>query len=73
VPRSHHRGAALKQSFGGLPLRSLAPSRPVALEAIVARLLAKRAEERYQSASDVAEALGAVNTKPSGWRRLFRS
>ena len=56
-----------------LPLRSLAPSRPVALEAIVARLLAKRAEERYQSASDVAEALGAVNTKPSGWRRLFRS
>jgi serine/threonine protein kinase len=56
-----------------VPLRTLAPARPAALEAIVTRLLAKRAEERYQSASELAQALKAVNSKTAGWRRLFRA
>jgi serine/threonine protein kinase len=55
------------------PIRTLAPTRPAALEAIVTRLLAKRTEERFQSAAALAQALTAVNSKPAGWRRLFRS
>jgi serine/threonine protein kinase len=56
-----------------VPLRTLAPGRPPALETIVNRLLAKRAEERYQSAGALAAALAGANSKPAGWRRLFRS
>jgi hypothetical protein len=38
-------------------LTTLAPDRPVALETIVNRLTAKRADERYQSASELRDAL----------------
>ncbi len=55
------------------PLRTLAPLQSPALETIVTRLLAKRAEERYQSAGELAQALQTANSKPAGWRRLFRS
>ena len=43
-----------------VPLTQLAPQRPVQLERIVSRLLAKRAEERYPSAADVRRDLAAV-------------
>jgi hypothetical protein len=37
----------------------------------VSRLLAKRAEDRFQSASEVHDALAAVKEPPRVWRRLF--
>ena len=43
-----------------VPLTELAPQRPVQLERIVSRLLAKRAEERYPSAADVRRDLAAA-------------
>lgn len=55
-----------------VPLTRLAPDRPVHLERVVARLLAKRAEERYQSAKGLADALAAVEKPPPFWRRLSR-
>ena len=54
-----------------VPLRTLAPTRPAALEAIVTRLVAKRADERFQSAADLARALTTVTQTRSLWRRLF--
>jgi serine/threonine protein kinase len=54
------------------PLTALAPERPARLERIVSRLLAKRAEDRYQSARELAQALAAAEKAP-GWRRLFGS
>jgi eukaryotic-like serine/threonine-protein kinase len=45
------------------PLTKLSPQRPNALERIVNRLLAKRADERYQSAKDLREALARVRRK----------
>lgn len=53
-----------------VPLTALAPDRPVALQTIVHRLLAKPADGRYQSAAAVAEALRGVS--PTGWRGRFR-
>ncbi len=56
-----------------VPLRTLAPERPVALERIVSRLTAKRADERYQSASELREALVAAGNRPGAglFGRLF--
>jgi serine/threonine protein kinase len=57
-----------------VPMRVLSPQRPVALEAIVSRLLAKRADERFQSADELKNALARLD--PAGrplWRRIFKS
>jgi eukaryotic-like serine/threonine-protein kinase len=54
-----------------VPLTSLSPDRPKGLEAIVTKLLAKRAVDRYQSARNLQEALEAIAPRPRGWRRLF--
>ena len=53
-----------------VPVRSLNPNRPAALDAIVQRLLAKGADERYQSATELLEALKKL-TEKIPWRRLF--
>jgi len=42
------------------PIRALAPHVPEGFERILVRLLAKPREERYESASEVAEALGRL-------------
>ena len=55
------------------PLTTLAPHRPVSLERVVTRLLAKRVDERFESAADLRTALGAVAQSAGRplWRRLF--
>ncbi len=55
-----------------LPLRTHSPDRPIRLEHIVTRLLAKAAESRYQSASELCKDLGALTTPKSMWARLLR-
>jgi len=61
------------------PLTKLSPQRPVALERIVLRLLAKRADERYQSAADLRRDFSSLkNSGRAGllgraWSHLFRS
>ena len=40
-----------------MPIRSLNPEVPAWLEAIVMKLMAKKPEERFQSAGEVAELL----------------
>jgi serine/threonine protein kinase len=52
-----------------IPLTKLSPRRPIQLERIVNRLLAKRAEDRYQSAEELRVTLAAV--RPGIWQRLF--
>jgi serine/threonine protein kinase len=52
------------------PIRTLSPDRPAGLEAITQKLLAKGAEERYQSATDLGDALTALTRKRT-WQRLF--
>ncbi|HWN87006.1 MAG TPA: protein kinase, partial [Vicinamibacterales bacterium] len=47
------------------PLTTLAPDRPLALEHVVVRLLAKRAADRYQSAEHLSEALARIEVPPS--------
>ena len=54
-----------------VPLTQLAPDRPIPLERIVRRLLAKRADDRYQSAPALRDALTAVGRRRL-WQRLFR-
>ncbi len=54
-----------------VPLRTLAPDRPATLEAITQRLLAKGADERYQSAAELGDALRGLTRKKT-WQRLFR-
>jgi len=54
-----------------IPLTQLAPDRPASLERIVTRLLAKRAEERYESARALADVLAGVERPRRLWRRLF--
>ena len=55
------------------PLTNLAPGHPMALERIVMRLTAKRADERYQSASELRVALARVRDGqgPALLARLF--
>jgi eukaryotic-like serine/threonine-protein kinase len=55
------------------PLREFAPRRSAALAGIVTQLLAKRADERYQSAADLHAALEAVNGPQGFFRRLLGS
>jgi serine/threonine protein kinase len=50
------------------PVRGRNPAVPEALEAIIDRLLAKRPEERFQSAAEVAEALSALLAPPQASR-----
>ena len=52
------------------PIRTLSPDRPAGLEAIAQKLLAKGADERYQSAAELGDALKALTRKKS-WQRLF--
>ena len=54
-----------------IPLTTLSPDRPPQLERIVNRLLAKSAEDRYQSAEALRAALAAVRQPPGLWQRLF--
>jgi serine/threonine protein kinase len=55
-----------------VPLTTLSPDRPVALERIVNRLLAKRAHDRYQSAAELVAALDSLAKPSRVWDRLFR-
>ena len=52
-------------------LRTLSPDRPAALESIVDRLLAKRAEDRYQSAAELRDALMKHAKPRRGWKWLL--
>jgi serine/threonine-protein kinase len=54
-----------------MPLRKLSPDRPLQLERIVNRLMAKKAEDRYQSAEELRGALASVPQRPRFWQRLF--
>jgi serine/threonine-protein kinase len=58
-----------------VPLTTLAPQHPKALETIVTRLLAKNASDRYRSAREVSAALSSVVALPFAQRlrNLFRS
>lgn len=56
-----------------VPLTTLSPSRPKALEQIATRLLAKRAGDRFASAADLSAALSGITRDRSGFLgRLFR-
>jgi len=57
-----------------VPLTKLANGRPIELERIVNRLLAKRPDDRYQSAADLERDLRVLHTRsePSALRRLVR-
>jgi serine/threonine protein kinase len=52
-------------------LTTLAPDRPKALEAMVHKLLAKRASDRLQSAREVGELLEKLGGTRRGWSRLL--
>jgi serine/threonine protein kinase len=54
-----------------IPLTKLAPDRPLQLERIVNQLIAKPAENRYQSAEALRAALAAVRHPPTLWQRVF--
>jgi len=54
------------------PMLALSPRRPAAMVRVVERLLAKRPEDRYQSASDLITALSTIGTSPRPWSRVFR-
>jgi serine/threonine protein kinase len=52
------------------PLTTLSPGQPARLERIVKRLLAKRADDRYQSAAELRKELSTVESGGSGgWGR----
>jgi len=56
-----------------VPLTTLAPQHPKALETVVHRLLAKRARDRYPTATELSGALTSLETTLStGWGRLRR-
>jgi serine/threonine protein kinase len=55
-----------------VPLTSHSPDRPLELERIVTRLLAKVPERRYQSAVELRDALAAVRKPAPPWQRLLR-
>jgi serine/threonine-protein kinase len=54
-----------------VPLTHLSPERPLQLERVVNQLVAKRAEDRYQSAEALHAALVAVRPPRRFWQRLF--
>ena len=53
-----------------IPLTQLSSDRPVQLERVVTRLLAKSAEARYQTAAGLGEALALVGRSTAWWRRF---
>jgi len=54
-----------------VPLTTLSPERPKALEQIVTRLMHKRAGDRFATAEELSAALRSVVSSKSGlWRRL---
>jgi len=59
-----------------VPLTTLSATRPTRLQQIVARLLAKHADDRYESASELRAALeNLIDDRPGRrlWRRLFKN
>ena len=52
------------------PIRTLSPDRPAGLEEITQKLLAKGADERYQSAGELSDALKAL-TRKKAWQRFL--
>jgi len=56
-----------------VPMTKLSPARPPQLERIVIRLLARHPAERYQSASELRDALDAVSAPQGFFRRFLRS
>jgi serine/threonine protein kinase len=57
-----------------VPLTTLSPDRPPRLQQVVSRLLAKRADDRYQSAPELRQALVAIadGDGRAFWQRLFK-
>jgi non-specific serine/threonine protein kinase len=55
-----------------VPLTKLSPQQPAALERIVKKLVAKRADERYQSAPELREALVAIKPRIPFRQRVRR-
>jgi serine/threonine protein kinase len=55
-----------------MPLRLLSPNRPAALERVVQRLLAKEADDRFQSAEDLLDSLKSVVDRRKRWWGVFR-
>jgi len=55
------------------PLTKLSPNRSAALERIVTRSLAKDPDQRYQSASEMHDALPAVKTRRAFLNRFLGS
>jgi serine/threonine protein kinase len=53
------------------PLTKLSPHRPLQLERFVNRLLAKRAEDRYQTAQELRAPIAGLRQRPRFWQRLF--
>ena len=56
-----------------VPLRVLCPEAPVALEALVEAMIAKRASDRLPDAAAAASALAALGTLPPGPRRRWHT
>ena len=54
------------------PLLALSPRRPAAMGRVAERLLAKRAEDRYESATALLTALSTIGTSTRPWSRVFR-
>lgn len=49
-----------------VPLPSLSPQRPIPLERTVNKFVIKRADDRYQSADQLQEALGSLKSRARG-------
>jgi len=59
-----------------VPLTTLSAARPARLQQIVSRLLAKRADDRYESASELRAALESLiddRSARSLWQRFFKT
>jgi eukaryotic-like serine/threonine-protein kinase len=54
-----------------IPLTKLSSDRPLQLERIVNRLMAKDVGDRYQSAEELHSALAAIRQRPGLWQRLL--
>jgi serine/threonine protein kinase len=56
-----------------MPLRLLSPDRPMALERVVQRLLAKEADDRLQSAENLLDSLKSVVDRRKRWWGVLRA
>src|SRR5206468_113384 len=61
------RKLMMHQNGEARPVRELQPQVPEALEAIVRRLMAKRAEDRFQTPAELADALAKTPAAPASW------